>query len=124
MEIHQDPVPLRIDDSGQVRVGRTRVIFKLVVEAHLGGATPEDIAERIYPGLELADVYGAIAYYLRHKGDVQEYLRRWDEEGEKLRREIEAKQPPNAELKARLLARKAEMEKNGTWDVRHAPAPQ
>jgi hypothetical protein len=100
------------------------VIFKLVVEAHLQGATPEDIAERIYPSLELADVYGAIAYYLRHKDDVQEYMRRWDEEGEKLRREIEAKQPPNAELKARLLARKAEMEKNGTWGARHDPVPQ
>lgn len=113
MEIHQDPAPLRIDQSGQVRVGSTRMIFKLVVEAYLEGATPEAIAERIYPGLELADAYGAIAYYLRHKDEVHEYMRHWDEEGEKMKNFIES-QPGYAEwkqdMKQRLLQRKAQLE--------------
>jgi uncharacterized protein (DUF433 family) len=124
MEIHQDPVPLRVDEDGQVRVGSTRVIFKLVVEAYLDGASPEEISEKIYTSLKLEDTYGAIAYYLRHQEEVREYMRQWDAEAEKVRQMIEASQPDRAELKARLLARKAEMEKNGTWGVKHAPAPQ
>lgn len=124
MQIHQDPAPLRIDEHGEVRVGKTRVIYKLVIEAFDNGATPEEIAEKMYTSLTVPEVYAAIAYYLRHKEDVREYMRRWDEEAEKMQKVIEARHPDRDELKARLLARKAEMEKNGTWGVQHAPAPQ
>jgi hypothetical protein len=33
MEIHQDPVPLRMDEAGAIRVGKTRVLFVLVLQA-------------------------------------------------------------------------------------------
>ncbi len=124
MEIHQDPVPLRVDERGEVRVGTTRVIYKLVIEAFEEGATPEEIAEKMYTSLTVADVYGAVAYYIRHKDEVREYMRLWDEEADRLQKEIEAKQPDRAEFKARLLARKAEMEKHGTWGAKHAPTAQ
>jgi hypothetical protein len=58
----------------------------------------------------LADAYGAIAYYLRHRKEVDDYLGSRREEAEKLRQEIEATQPSRVELRAKLLARKAQME--------------
>jgi hypothetical protein len=45
---------------------------------------------RAYDVLVLADVYGAIAYYLRHREEVQGYLTRRQEEAEVLRAKIEA----------------------------------
>jgi hypothetical protein len=63
--------------------------------------------------LDLADVYGVIAYYLRHRKEIDDYLNTRRQEAEKLRQEIEAKQPNRAELRAKLLARKARMELAG-----------
>jgi uncharacterized protein (DUF433 family) len=42
----------------------------LVVEQYENGMTPEDMV-RAYGTLELADVYAAIAYYLRHRDEVR-----------------------------------------------------
>jgi hypothetical protein len=60
--------------------------------------------------LHLADVYGVIAYELRHRKEIDDYIQGRREEAEKLRQEIEAKQPDRAELRAKLLARKAQIE--------------
>jgi len=64
--------PLREQD-GALRVGRTRVTLETVLWEFQQGATPEAIVER-YPILELADVYDVVAYYLRHRDDVDAYL--------------------------------------------------
>jgi len=64
--------PLREQD-GALRVGRTRVTLETVLWAFQQGATPEAIVER-YPSLELADVYDVVAYYLRHRDEVDAYL--------------------------------------------------
>ncbi|MBW3596454.1 MAG: hypothetical protein KY475_04165 [Planctomycetes bacterium] len=61
---------------------------------------------RATPTLNLADVYGAIAYYLRHRNEVDQYIHTRRQEAEKLRQEIEAKQPSRVELRDKLLARK------------------
>jgi len=70
------------------------------------GMTAEQIAQQL-DTLSLADIHGAIAYYHRHREEVEEYLRRRQAEGEALRQQIEAAQPGRAGLKARLLARLA-----------------
>lgn len=98
MKIHPDGVPLRTDASGAIRVGETRVLFYLVVEAFKGGNTPEQIASA-YDSLVLADVYGVIAYYLRHQSEVDEFLRDLDADADEIRRTIEAAQPPRAEVR-------------------------
>ena len=56
------------------------------------------------------NVYGVIAYYLRHRQEVDQYLDSRREEAAKLRQEIESNQPSRLELRAKLLARKARME--------------
>jgi uncharacterized protein (DUF433 family) len=109
LTIQTDPSPLRVDEHGAVRVGDSQVLLDIVIREFNNGAEPEAIA-RGYPTLDLADVYGVIAYYLRHRTEIDDYIRARREEAEKLRQEIEAQQPGRAELRAKLLARKAQME--------------
>ncbi len=90
--LNSEAPPLRIDDAGVVRIGKSRVTLDLVVEQYENGMTPEDMV-RAYDALALADVHGAIAYYLRHPDDVRAYLKRRREEAEALRTKIEAMQP-------------------------------
>jgi len=107
--IQTDPIPLRVDEHGVIRVGDSQVLLDLVIREFNNGAEPEAIAHG-YPTLDLADVYGVIAYYLRHRKDIDDYLCTRRQEAEKLRQEIEAKQSSRVELRAKLLARKAQME--------------
>jgi uncharacterized protein (DUF433 family) len=105
--------PLRVDEGGVVRVGNSRVNLDLVVEQYENGMTPEDMV-RAYDTLTLADVHAAIAYYLRHRAEVQAYLSRRNEEAEVLRAKIEAERPRIT--RADLLTRRGE--------ANHAPPGQ
>ena len=69
--------------------------------------SPEDLV-RAYDTLGLADVHAVIAYYLRHRDEVNGYLRARRDEAEKLRQEIEARQPARDEFREKLLARQAQ----------------
>ena len=103
--IRDDPVPLRIDDGGAVRVGATRVTLETVLHGYRRGASPEEIAES-FDTLKLADVYSVIGYYLRHQSEVDAYLQRVEEAANLLRQRIES-QPGYQERRERLLARRA-----------------
>ena len=107
MLLHSDPVPLRLDETGTIRVGSSRVTLDVLLADHRSGLSPEDIVREL-DTLNLADVYGVIAYYHRHKDEVDEYLRRRKNEAQALRRKIEADQPDRAQLKAKLLTRLAQ----------------
>lgn len=98
-------VPLRTDNDGVIRVGPTRVTIDSVVHAFQDGATAEEIVYR-YPTLELANVYEAIAYYLRHREEVDAYLAQRGREAEEVRREAEAFFGPSP-LRERLLNRRS-----------------
>src|SRR5213082_2968663 len=74
----QERAYVRVDESGVYRVGNTRVMLDSVVAAFHQGHSPETIAQQ-YPALSLEEVYGAIAYYLANKHEVDQYLRRQDE---------------------------------------------
>jgi hypothetical protein len=103
------PVPLRLDPDGAYRVGDSRVLLDLVIEEFNKGADPEAIVHA-YSSLDLADVYLVIGHYLRNKGAVDAYLLAREEKAEKLRQEIESRQPDRRDLRAKLLARRALME--------------
>ncbi len=109
LELQPLAIPLTRLDNGVYRVSGTRVGMDIVIEEFKDGATPQEIVES-FDTLRLADVYTIIAYYLNHKEEVEEQLRQEDESAEELRRMIEARQPPRAEVRARLMARKAQME--------------
>ncbi|MBX9582508.1 MAG: DUF433 domain-containing protein [Gemmataceae bacterium] len=104
MTVVADPPPMTAGPDGVFRVGGTRVTLDTVVGAFLDGASAETIADQ-YPSLELADVYAAIAYYLRHRAEVNEYLARRREQAAATRQRVEADFPPEG-VRARLLARR------------------
>jgi uncharacterized protein (DUF433 family) len=106
LTIQPEAPPLRVDESGAIRVGKTRVLFVLVVRAFQRGATPGDIV-RMYDALDLADVYAVIAYYLRHRGEVDAYLAEYDRQAEEIRKKVEESQRHLPDIRGRLLARRA-----------------
>jgi uncharacterized protein (DUF433 family) len=115
LPLHPEPLPLRVDEGGAVRVGTSRVSLDLIVEQYENGVAPEDMV-RAYDTLVLADVHAVIAYYLRHRDEVRAYLKRRAEEAEALRAKIESEHPRVS--REELLARRTAREQN------HAPAGQ
>ncbi len=105
MVIDANPVPLRADPDGTIRVVGTRLTFDILVTAYRNGASPEEIAER-FPGLSLPDVYAVIGYYLRYRREVESHLDARKQAAEAIRQEIEAGSPPGPS-RDQLLARRA-----------------
>ncbi len=105
LEIRQDPAPLRSDLKGAVRVGTTRIPLELLLGAYLRGETPEQIADA-YDSLSLANVYATIAYYLRHREEVDDYLRERETLAAEVSRTIESL-PGADELRERIRERRA-----------------
>jgi uncharacterized protein (DUF433 family) len=69
------------DSHGVLRVGSLGVSLDSVVIAFQEGHSPETI-QQLYPALSLEAVYGAVAYYLANRNEVDPYLKRqeqlWD----------------------------------------------
>lgn len=100
-----EPVPLVTDASGVVRVRDTRVPLDTVVSTFDDGATAEEIVQQ-YPTLQLADVYAVLAYYLRHREEVIQYLHGRELRADEVRRENERRFDPSG-VRERLLVRRA-----------------
>ncbi len=71
--------------DGGYWVGSTRVSLDSVVLAFLQGLSAEAIASECFPTLSLEQVYGAIAYYLAHRTEINAYLMQTDAEFEAMR---------------------------------------
>src|SRR6516164_8612539 len=109
MVIQADPVPLSVDDHGTVRIGNSRVTLDVVLAEHKKGASPEAIAEE-FDTLDLADIYAAIAYSLRHADDVAAYLQRRQEQAAGMRKMVEDAGMSSPELAAAMQKRWSEKE--------------
>jgi len=70
--------------NGAYRIADTRVSLDSVVYSYQRGNLPETIA-RQFSTLSLAQIYGAIAFYLSNREKIDEYLRQGKIEYEKLR---------------------------------------
>ena len=103
--IEAEITPLRVDKHGTIRVGKTRVTLDLVIEAFNNGASPPKIVG-MYSALDLADTYFALGYYLRHKAEIDEYIRQGEENADKLGEELKT-QFGQAKLRKQLEARRA-----------------
>lgn len=108
VQVKSEAPPIREDPKGVLRVGSSRVLVELVIEAFQDGATPETIAAR-YPTAQLADVYGVIAYYLRHREEMEAYLAERERRAVEVRRRIESQQGDLGHLRSRLRARKGSL---------------
>lgn len=99
--IHVDAPPIRVDEYGVWRVGKSRLMVDLVIDAYKDGQTPEQIVD-CYDVLALADAYALVAYYLRYRDEVDAYLAENERIGEENRKKTEAAQDPNDPLLKRL----------------------
>ena len=111
LDFTPEPVPLKFDSDGTVRVGGTRVTLETLIGIYKQGVSAEELAED-FPTVALADIHATLSYYLRHKDVVEAYL------GEKKRRAAEFRQKYEAEfgtqegLRERLLERLAQRERS------------
>jgi uncharacterized protein (DUF433 family) len=106
LTLKTDPVPISEDATGALRVAGTRVLLELVVNAFEDGATPETIVQQ-YATLSLPDVYAVIAYYLRHRQEIQAYLDRREQQAYGVKQRISTAQRDLDEIRRRLLTQRA-----------------
>ena len=101
--IQPEAPPLRVDDTGTIRVGGTRVTLDTIVQAYHDGATAEQIVQD-FDSVRLEHAYAAISYYLAHRAEVDEYLAVRNRQAAQLREQIEKAQSSLPDIRARLLA--------------------
>src|SRR5262245_36735136 len=97
--------------DGTYYVTGTRVSLDSLVYAFGRGESPETIRQN-FDTLQLDEVYGAIAWYLRNQAEVDLYLIRRREQWEEGRRNTE---PLPGDLRARLEAARPQL---------HGPRPR
>ena len=78
--------------DGAFRIAGTRVSLDSVVYQFQSGASPESV-QRSFSALTLEQVYGAIAFYLANREEIDQYLSEGDKEFEKLRKASRAATP-------------------------------
>ncbi|MGA2078827.1 MAG: DUF433 domain-containing protein [Terriglobia bacterium] len=99
--------PLASWEDGSIRIGSSRVTLDTIVHEFRSGATAEQIQDD-FPTFSLREIYGAISYYLEHEEQVEAYLRRRDQEADRIRREIEDRPRADA-LRRRIRERYARL---------------
>jgi len=102
--------PLNQDSEGTVRLSGSRVTFDTLVAAFKRGCTAEQIHDS-FPSLSLAQIYGAIAWYLNHQADADDYLREREHEAQAIRQEIES-QPEQAAFRETMRQRREQLIKS------------
>ncbi|MEX2304241.1 MAG: DUF433 domain-containing protein [Bryobacterales bacterium] len=84
--------------DGGLYVAGSRVALASIIYPFLDGTSPESI-QQSFPSLSLAQVYGAIAFYLNHPRESEADLQCLDEALAELER---TGQPPSDDLRKRL----------------------
>jgi len=84
--VHQTP-------EGSWRLSGSRVSLDSVVHSYWEGQSPEAIAED-FPTLSLEQIHGAIAFYLRHRQEIDQYMASQEKRWEEFRLESQAKHSP------------------------------
>ena len=86
------------------RVAGTRVALDSIIRRFWEGDAPEAIVQS-FPVLTLEQVYGAIAYYLRHQAHIDKYLQQAESEEAAV---VEQLRHRNRALHERLVRLKGE----------------
>jgi len=73
-------------------INGTRVSLDSVVYRWLEGLSPESITE-CFPVLTLEQVYGAIAYYLSHRIEIDAYLKASEHDYDAFRQRVRSRYP-------------------------------
>lgn len=106
--------------DGDLFVGQTRVLLRDLVAARARGEAPEEMREQ-FPSLTLAQVYGALVYYLEHQTELDA---RFAEERRALDELRAVNRAAHAEVFDALRARfEAERQQRGDQDASPREAP-
>ncbi len=82
-----------IEQIGEAyRIAGSRVSLDSVVYGFLNGESPETIREN-FPTLTLAQVFGALAFYLDNRAKMDEYIEQGELKFERLRERTRAANP-------------------------------
>jgi uncharacterized protein (DUF433 family) len=100
--------PLRWDEAEGIRIGSSRVTLDSLLATYHNGSTPEEIAIQ-FSVLSLEDIYSAIAYYLNHRQEIDNYLEQRNQKAQELRQKLTQKHNL-IDLKQRLLTRQSQKE--------------
>jgi uncharacterized protein (DUF433 family) len=109
IELHPIPVDAYLERIGPdvIRVKGHRVGLEHIVERYQEGYSPEQMTLD-FPGLDLAQIYGIIAYYLHNQAEVDAYVARVNARAEAAYHAWAAN-PSSATLRVReLRARRAQ----------------
>ena len=98
-----DPIPIREEADGTLRVGNSRVLLEMVIDSFEEGATPEMIVQS-YSTLRLSDVYAVISYYLNHRKEMADYLSRQEKKAAEVADKIGSTQRDLSEIRHRLIS--------------------
>ena len=100
--------PFRWDEAGGIRIGSSRVTLDSLLATYHNGSTPEEIAIQ-YSVLSLEDIYSAIAYYLSHRQEIDNYLEQRNQKAQQIRQQLTQKHNL-VDLRQRLLIRQLQKE--------------
>jgi uncharacterized protein (DUF433 family) len=107
METEMAPTEYVEERGGGYYVAGSRVSLASVIFGFRDGASPETIRQN-FPSLSLAQVYGAIAFYLSHPDESEAYLQRlahrWSELEQAGQQPLEELQKKLADARSRLFA--------------------
>jgi uncharacterized protein (DUF433 family) len=97
---------VRAGQAEAYRISGTRVSLDSVVYSWWRGDAPETIDDN-FPTLTLEQVYGALAFYLAHREEIDQYLRQGEAEYEQLRQKyLEQLRTTRPQLYQKLMAHK------------------
>ena len=96
--------PLNLDSEGTIRLTGSRITFDTLMAAFKKGNSAEQIQDG-FPSLSLAQIYGAIAWYLDHQAEAEDYLKEREADAEAIRQEIE-NQPEQAAFRETMRQRR------------------
>jgi uncharacterized protein (DUF433 family) len=109
IELHPIPVDVYLELVGPdvIRVKGHRIGLEHIVERYQEGFSPEQITLD-FPGLDLPQIYGILAYYLHNQAEVDAYIARVNARAEAAY-QAWASNPSPATLRVRALrARRAQ----------------
>ena len=98
------PTYVDLRDGGYYVAG-SRVSLASIIYSFRGGDSPETIRQN-FPTLTLAQVYGALAFYLNHPAESEAYLREEAEQWDELKRQSS---PPTEDQLRRIEASRQRM---------------
>ena len=70
-------------ENGAYRIAGTRVSLDSIVCSFWNGETPETIVQN-FSTLQLEQIYGAVAFYLANRDEIDKYMQQGEVEFEKL----------------------------------------